>query len=210
MLRSNQERYNPNEKNQSTNCPRERSQIQRPHYPQGKAKFQPERGQHGLRAYSAFILGNESKADFDKLCDDLARIHQPVGDHENHLAWQIAGVIWRERRLWQTETALIDLEMDDQNLQLKVQANGKTDEPIRTAKAFKAPKLPYPPAHQSPGKPPNPLSRAQSQRSRPIVTPTRSRSGRTNPGTLIANSDNPANPSHPAKSTGTGTNRPKL
>lgn len=105
---------------------------------EGKAKSSQNAVKHGMRAYNAFVLGNESKATFDELCDDLARTHQPVGDHENHLAWQIAGVIWRERRLWETETALIDLEMDKQNLQLPAQANGKTDEPLRTAHAFKA------------------------------------------------------------------------
>ena len=106
--------------------------------PEGKAKSSRNAVTHALTAYKAFVLQNESYDCFEKLVLDLAGTYQPEGEHERHLVWQIAGTIWRERRLWDTETALIDMEMDRQLITVPVLPNGMPDEAIRTAKAFES------------------------------------------------------------------------
>ena len=109
-----------------------------PKTPEGKAKSSRNAVTHALTAYKAFVLQNESYECFEKLVLDLAATYKPQGEHERHLVWQIAGTIWRERRLWDTETALIDMEMDRQLITVPTLPNGQPDEAIRTAKAFEA------------------------------------------------------------------------
>ena len=109
-----------------------------PTTPEGKAKSSRNAVTHALTAYKAFVLQNESYECFEKLVLDLAATYKPQGEHERHLVWQIAGTIWRERRLWDTETALLDMEMDHQLITVPILPNGQPDEAIRTAKAFEA------------------------------------------------------------------------
>ena len=106
--------------------------------PEGKANSSRNAVKHALTAYKAFVLQNENYASFEALVFDLQSTHNPVGQHEEHLVWQIAGTIWRERRLWDTETALMDIEMSNLNTPVPTLPNGRPDEAIRTASAFES------------------------------------------------------------------------
>ena len=106
--------------------------------PEGKAVSSQNAVKHAFTAYKAFVLQNESYAAFEALVLDLIKTHAPVGQHEEHLVWQIAGTIWRERRLWDVETALLDMEMGRQRIEVPTKPNGRPDEAIRTASAFDA------------------------------------------------------------------------
>lgn len=106
-----------------------------PNTPEGKARSSQNAIKHGFVAYKSFVLDNENLDGFVDLCLDIQQTHNPVGGHENHLAWQIAGIIWRERRLWATEVALLDLEIDKQTDAIAAEYT-HLPAPMRIAKAF--------------------------------------------------------------------------
>jgi hypothetical protein len=59
---------------------------------------------HGvLSHYTVLPWENESK--YDALLDALVSEHQPQGPTEEHLVEELAGIIWRKRRLRLAEAA---------------------------------------------------------------------------------------------------------
>ena len=54
------------------------------------------------------VLSHENHADYESLVNSLMDEHLPAGATEQHLIEELAGVIWRKRRVLQTEGATIN------------------------------------------------------------------------------------------------------
>jgi len=72
---------------------------------------------HGIHK-SILVLRNESEPAFQKLEKELTEECNPVGPTEQMYVEQLIAAAWRLRRTWQTETAGIDLQMDQDAPQL--------------------------------------------------------------------------------------------
>ncbi|HMV07085.1 MAG TPA: hypothetical protein PKA30_16270 [Accumulibacter sp.] len=62
---------------------------------------------HGVLSRHA-VLPHEDRAEFDELRDALVFEHQPSGATELHLVEELAGVLWRKRRVLMAEGAKIN------------------------------------------------------------------------------------------------------
>jgi hypothetical protein len=82
-----------------------------PKTPAGKQRSSQNALKHGLTART-LVLDNESGENFDQLSQEYLDQFQPVGRLETDLVQQMVSALWRQRRLWGIETALLDIEMD--------------------------------------------------------------------------------------------------
>jgi len=62
---------------------------------------------HGVLSKHA-VLAHEDSAEFNELLGSLAAEHAPAGPTEMHLVEELAGIIWRKRRVLQAEAAAIN------------------------------------------------------------------------------------------------------
>jgi hypothetical protein len=106
-----------------------------PKTPEGKQRSSLNAVKHGLTART-LVLDNESAADFDELCRQYLEEFQPAGRLETDLVQQMVSALWRQRRLWSIETALIDMEMDRREVE-DDEIYEKCDPEARRAMAFK-------------------------------------------------------------------------
>ena len=102
---------------------------------QGKARSAQNAGTHGIFR-SPFVLRNEGNTAFLQLEADFKEEWDPQGPTETALVEQMIICQWRLRRIWQTEVAGIDLQMDHDAPQL-ARDYEEIDEPCRGATAFK-------------------------------------------------------------------------
>jgi hypothetical protein len=100
--------------------------------PEGRAISSRNSRKHGLTSKKIFVLSNESSGNFDELVDQIRDEHQPQTPVENEICVAIAHAHWRLRRLWVTECA-----MYDKQIQSRPAGEPKfVDESARIADAF--------------------------------------------------------------------------
>ena len=92
---------------------------------------------HGCAADKVVVLQNEMPDAFDRLYNAFAGKFQPQDDAERELVLQAAAARWRLRRIWQLETTLFDLKMDEQR-DLMHETFEQFDEHTRQAVAFRS------------------------------------------------------------------------
>jgi hypothetical protein len=104
--------------------------------PEGRARSSQNALKHGLTS-RIIVLSNESEADFDALREAYLAHFNPQTELEVGLVEQLVAACWRTQRTWALETALLDLEMEEQRegIEKKFEA---IDEEARTALAFRA------------------------------------------------------------------------
>lgn len=102
--------------------------------PEGRSKIAFNAIRHGLTAKS-IVLSNESNDRYQELFDTYIASFQPVGEHEFSLVENLVAVIWRQRRLWGIESALLDVTMDCQQEEIAEKFK-RIDQGIRLALAF--------------------------------------------------------------------------
>jgi hypothetical protein len=90
---------------------------------------------HGIFV-SPVVLRNENNQEFLKLEQEYTEYYSPVGPAERKLIEEMSVCEWRQRRVWTTETAGIDLQMDLDAKEIEKKFN-RIDEPVRTAIALK-------------------------------------------------------------------------
>ena len=103
----------------------------------GKRRAAQNSTRHGLVADKVVVLQNELPEAFDRLYTAFAEKFNPQDDAERELVLQAAVARWRLRRVWQLETSLIDLKMDEQR-DLITQTFERFDEVTRQAVAFRS------------------------------------------------------------------------
>jgi hypothetical protein len=81
--------------------------------PEGRAKSSMNAVRHGMTA-KTLILCNENQDQFLEIMNAYIEYWQPSNQVEVDLIMEMVGARWRLRRTWRYETALLDLEMDDQ------------------------------------------------------------------------------------------------
>jgi hypothetical protein len=91
---------------------------------------------HGLTA-KALVLTNESMAKFDELLQHYITKFQPADDVEMDLVDDMVAARWRIRRIWTLKTAALDLQMDNQEEEIK-KTFTNIDQPTRAVVAFNA------------------------------------------------------------------------
>ena len=69
---------------------------------------------HGLTSKKMFVLQNENPAAWAELLDQCVRDYKPATPLEHTYVQAICFALWRLRRMYSVQTALVDLEMDDQ------------------------------------------------------------------------------------------------
>src|ERR671922_1015886 len=84
-----------------------------PNTPEGKAIAAANSLRHGLTA-RALLLTNEDPELYHKLAQAYYDKFQPIDDVERDLVDEMVNSKWRQRRIWSSEAALFDLEMDHQ------------------------------------------------------------------------------------------------
>jgi hypothetical protein len=90
---------------------------------------------HGVFV-SVVVLRNENNREFLTLEREYTEHYSPVGPSERKLVEEMAVCEWRQRRVWATETAGIDLQMDLDAAEVENKFK-RLDEPVRTAFAMK-------------------------------------------------------------------------
>jgi hypothetical protein len=90
---------------------------------------------HGIFT-SAVVLRNENNQEFLALEREYTEHYSPLGPSERKLVEEMAVCEWRQRRVWATETAGIDLQMDLDAPGLEKEFE-QLDEPVRAAIAIK-------------------------------------------------------------------------
>ena len=78
------------------------------HVSYGNSRFNATK--HGLSGRSV-LLPWEDASEFETLLDELVEEHQPRGPTERHLVLEVAGVMWRQRRVLQAEVAEVRDEL---------------------------------------------------------------------------------------------------
>jgi hypothetical protein len=111
------------------------AKSQGPVTPQGKSRSAQNAATHGIFR-SPFVLRNESNPAFLQLEAGFKEEWDPQGPTETALVEQMIICQWRLKRIWQTEAAAIDLQMDEDAPQLARELK-QIDEPCRGATAFK-------------------------------------------------------------------------
>jgi hypothetical protein len=104
--------------------------------PEGRARSSKNAIKHGLSS-SAIVLSNESESEFEKLLESYRVQFNPQSEIEASLVEQLVAARWRMERIWAIETALLDLEMVEQEDAVD-QKYETIDEVARTALAFRA------------------------------------------------------------------------
>ncbi len=104
--------------------------------PEGRARSSRNALKHGLTSRS-ILLSNESESDFEHLREAYLAHFNPRTEIEADLVEQLVAARWRMERTWAMETALLDLEMEEQReaIEKKFEA---IDEETRTALAFRS------------------------------------------------------------------------
>lgn len=97
----------------------------------GKANSSKNATRHGLLASKNVVLQNENPEAWAQVLQSYIDRYQPQDEIEHELIEDIAFCRWRLRRFRAVDTALWDMEMDNQN-------SNAPDEPTRQAQAFKA------------------------------------------------------------------------
>jgi hypothetical protein len=115
---------------------RENGKLGGPKTPEGKAIASLNAIKHGL-AGNTLVLTNESRPMYNSLLDAFVERFQPADEVELDLVLEIVSNRWRLRRIQSVETALLDLEMDDQEDAIAAD-RGDIDEVVRIALAFKS------------------------------------------------------------------------
>ncbi len=82
--------------------------------PEGKAASAANSTRHGLLA-KQILVGTESSAGFQQLCDILINRFAPVGPFEMNLIEELAASYWRLRRAWALETEMFESAMAKQS-----------------------------------------------------------------------------------------------
>ena len=75
--------------------------------PTGYANVRLNALKHGVLS-RYLVLAHEDGAEFEDLLKELVAEHQPSGPTETHLVEEVAGAIWRKRRVLQAEGASIN------------------------------------------------------------------------------------------------------
>jgi hypothetical protein len=104
---------------------------------EGKQRASMNAPKHGLRADKVVVLQSEMPELFDRLFAAFVEKFNPQDDAERELVLQAVNARWRLRRVWQLETTLFDLEMDEQRDAMKEKFS-RFDEGTRQAVAFKS------------------------------------------------------------------------
>ena len=110
------------------------SKSKGPITPEGKARSSQNSRTHGLTGKTA-VLSNEDKLVFDAHLASYRQVFQPANQVEADLVYELSMIRWRQRRLWCTETALLDHAMDRMAPAI-AQDYQHIDELTRTALAF--------------------------------------------------------------------------
>jgi hypothetical protein len=90
---------------------------------------------HGIFT-SPVVLRNENNQEFLALEREYTEHYSPLGPSERKLVEEMAVCEWRQRRVWSTETAGIDLQMDLDAPGIEKEFE-QLDEPVRAAIAIK-------------------------------------------------------------------------
>ncbi|MEP6540066.1 MAG: hypothetical protein ABJF23_32360, partial [Bryobacteraceae bacterium] len=83
--------------------------------PQGIQTSSRNATRHGLLS-KVLVLSNESQTKFDDLLSMYMEKFQPRDGVETNLVYEMVAAKWRQQRVWMMETAALELEMDDQQL----------------------------------------------------------------------------------------------
>jgi hypothetical protein len=113
---------------------RENGKLGGPVTPEGRAKSALNSIKHGLTA-NTLVLTNESRDMFNELLDAYTERFQPADEVELDLILEMVACRWRLRRIMSVETAMVDIEMDDEDEAL-AKDRGAVDEVCRIALAF--------------------------------------------------------------------------
>src|SRR6476469_9725316 len=122
--------------NRKIEANRENGKLGGPKTPDGKVKSALNSIKHGLTG-STLLLTSESRPMFNDLLDAFVERFQPADEVELEILMEMVAARWRLRRTWSIETAMIDLEMDDQEDDI-AKDRGEIDEVVRIAIAFKS------------------------------------------------------------------------
>lgn len=114
----------------------ENGKLGGPKTPEGKVKSALNSIKHGLTG-STLLLTSESRPMYNDLLDAFVERFQPADEVELEILMEMVAARWRLRRTWSIETAMIDLEMDDQEDDI-AKDRGEIDEVVRIAIAFKS------------------------------------------------------------------------
>jgi hypothetical protein len=104
--------------------------------PEGKRASAMNAVRHGLTAQTV-VLSNESRNAFETLLAEYHETFQPQNRVEADLVTEMAVTKWRQQRAWAMEAAVVDFEMDRRRAETDKRME-KTDEPTRSALAFRA------------------------------------------------------------------------
>jgi hypothetical protein len=108
-----------------------------PRTEQGKARSSQNAMKHGLTSNKMYLLQNENPEAWAEMLGACIAAFKPATPFEHKLIEEIAFAKWRLRRLWTTETALFDIEMEQQSEAFASQFD-VADEGVRQALAFKS------------------------------------------------------------------------
>src|SRR5215475_6267634 len=119
-----------------------------PTSPEGKAKSSRNAIKHGFAAVINVVLCVEDKPAFDAHVQGFRNSFKPKDYAEQSLVDQLAAIHWRHSRLVGLETALIDAQVEIQDISMREEyPNGSNDGYFRLIKAWQA--LAHPPAKQA-------------------------------------------------------------
>jgi hypothetical protein len=104
---------------------------------EGKQRSAMNAAKHGLVADKVIVLQNEQPDLFDQLFNAFVEKFKPQDDAERELVLHAAVARWRLRRVWQLESALFDMKMDEQRDLMK-KTFDRADEGVRQAMAFRS------------------------------------------------------------------------
>jgi len=104
--------------------------------PEGRARSSKNAAKHGL-ASAAIVLSSESQEEFDQLLEAYITQFNPQTVVEADLVEQLVAARWRMERVWRIETALLDLEIAEQQDAVD-QKFERIDDVARTALAFRS------------------------------------------------------------------------
>ena len=85
--------------------------------PQGIQTSSMNALRHGLLS-KVLVLSNESQTKFDELLQMYIEKFQPQDGVETNLVYEMVAAKWRQQRVWMVETAALELEMDDQQIDI--------------------------------------------------------------------------------------------
>ncbi len=106
-----------------------------PSTPEGKARSAQNARTHSLTA--SMVLSNESDTQLQAMLDAYTTEFRPATATELDLIEEMATAKWRQRRLWNVETALLDHEMEKHKTEI-AKIYKQIDEPTRAALAFQS------------------------------------------------------------------------